>query len=97
LALVAAGMDGIERELDPGEPLNRDPADVDEAQLAARGIERLPSTLAAALDAFAADDVLRAAMGEALFGSYLEVKRSEWTMSADDDGEWESDYLDRAF
>ena len=97
LALVAAGMDGIERELDPGEPLNRDPADVDESQLAARGIERLPSTLAAALDAFAEDDVLRSAMGEALFGSYLEVKRSEWAMSADGDGEWESDYLDRSF
>jgi len=97
LALVAAGMDGIERELDPGEPLNRDPMTLDESERAARGIERLPSTLADALDALADDDVLRSAMGEALLGSYLEVKRSEWAMSTDDDGKWESDYLDRAF
>jgi len=97
LALVAAGLDGIERGLDPGEPLNRDPGALTDHERAARGIERLPTTLAEALDALEADDVIAAAMGEELFGSYLEVKRSEWELSTDEDGEWESDYLDRAF
>ncbi|MFB6195258.1 MAG: gamma-glutamylputrescine synthetase [Haloplanus sp.] len=97
LALVAAGMDGIERSLDPGEPLNRDPDTLDEAERASRGIERLPTTLDEALDALEADETLASVLGEDLFGSYLEVKRSEWAASADEEGEWESDYLDRAF
>jgi glutamine synthetase len=97
LALVAAGLDGIKRGLDPGTPLNRDPGTLSDAERAAEGIDRLPTTLAEALDALEADDTLAAALGEELFGSYLEVKRSEWAGSTDDDGEWESDYLDRAF
>jgi glutamine synthetase len=97
LALVAAGLDGIERGLDPGEPLNRDPGTLSDAERAERGIERLPTTLAEALDALEADDTLAAAMGAELHGSYLEVKRSEWDQSTNEDGEWESGYLDRAF
>ncbi|MFB6102519.1 MAG: hypothetical protein ABEJ73_08120 [Haloplanus sp.] len=49
------------------------------------------------IDALEADDAIAQAMGEDLFGSYLEVKRSEWAASTDEDGEWESDYLERAF
>jgi glutamine synthetase len=97
LALVAAGLDGIERGLDPGEPLNRDPGTLSADERASRGIERLPTSLAEALDALEADDAIAAAMGEELHGSYLEVKRSEWEGSTDEDGEWEADYLDRAF
>jgi len=97
LALVAAGLDGIERGLDPGTPLNRDPGTLTDEERAAQGVERLPTTLAEALDALEADDAIAAAFGEELFGSYLEVKRSEWAQSTDEDGEWESAYLDRAF
>jgi glutamine synthetase len=97
LALVAAGLDGIERGLDPGAPLNRDPGTLSDEERAAQGIERLPTTLDEALDALEADDAIAAAMGGELFGSYLEVKRSEWAQSTDEDGEWDSDYLGRAF
>jgi glutamine synthetase len=96
LGLVAAGLDGIDRELDPGEPLNRDPAGVDDDDLRTRGIERLPESLPEALDALEADDALASALGEPLHGSFLEVKRSEWAQSTGD-GEVESDYLDRGF
>jgi glutamine synthetase len=96
LGLLAAGIDGMERELDPGEPLNQDPSGVDDADLEARGIERLPESLSEALDAFEADDVLADALGEALHGSFLEVKRSEWTQSTED-GEVDTDYLARSF
>jgi len=96
LGLVAAGLDGIERALDPGEPLNCDPGTLDEDELDDRGIERLPTTLADALDALEADDVLAEAMGEPLHRSYLEVKHSEWEQSTED-GEWDASYLDRAF
>ncbi len=96
LGLVAAGLDGIDRELDPGEPLNRDPTGVDDDDLRARGIERLPESLPEALDALEADNALASALGEPLHGSFLEVKRSEWAQSTED-GEVESDYLDRGF
>jgi len=97
LGLVAAGVDGIERELAPGEPLDEDPGNLSDDERADRGIERLPTTLADAVDALEADDVLAEAMGEPLFESYLEVKRSEWEQSTDEDGEWDASYLDRAF
>jgi glutamine synthetase len=96
LGLLAAGIDGIDREIDPGEPLDRDPSGIDDDALADRGIERLPDSLAAALDALESDDVLAAALGEPLHRSYLEVKRSEWEQSTED-GEWESAYLARSF
>ena len=96
LGLLAAGFDGIERELDPGDPLNQDPGGVDESELDARGIHRLPESLSGALDALEADEVLADALGEPLHGSFLEVKRSEWAQSTED-GEWETDYLARSF
>ena len=96
LGLLAAGLDGIDRELDPGEPLNRDPGGVDDTDLEARGIERLPASLSEALDAFEADSVLAEALGEPLHGSFLEVKRSEWDHSTAD-GDVDTDYLGRSF
>ena len=97
LGLLAAGLDGVDRELDPGEPLDRDPADLSDEERESQGIERLPATLKEAVDALAADDLLREAMGDPLFESYVEVKRSEWEQSTNDEGEWESEYLARGF
>ena len=97
LGLLAAGMDGVERDLDPGEPLQQDPGALSDGERADRGIDRLPASLDEALDAFADCDVLRDALGGTLHQSYLEVKRSEWEASTDEDGEWEADYLLRAF
>jgi len=76
--------------------LDEDPGARSEDDLAARGIDRLPATLTAALDALEGDDAIAAAMGDPLHGSYLDVTRSEWAQSTDD-GEWEAEYLDRAF
>jgi len=97
LGLLAAGMDGVDRNLDPGEPLQRDPAALSDEERADRGIERLPASLDEALDAVEDSDLLRDALGETLHQSYLEVKRSEWEASTDGDDEWEADYLLRAF
>ena len=96
LGLLAAGFDGIDRELDPGEPLNRDPGSVDETELRGRDVERLPESLSAALDALEADEVLADALGEPLHGSFIEVKRSECAQSTED-GEVDTDYLARSF
>jgi glutamine synthetase len=84
--LVAAGIAGVERELEPPEPLEVDPATVPEAERERRGIRRLPATQQEALDALEADAVLMGALGSVLAGSYLAVRRSEWdAYSAGDD------------
>jgi glutamine synthetase len=76
--LIAAGLDGLERGLEPPEPVEVDPATIADDDRARRGILRLPATQAEALDALEADDVLVGALGPALAESYVAVRRSEW-------------------
>jgi glutamine synthetase len=76
--LIAAGLDGVERELVPPSPITVDPATLSDEERDAGAIERYPTTLAGALDRLEADDVLQAALGAPLAGSYLAVRHSEW-------------------
>ncbi len=81
--LIAAGLDGIRRSLDPGDPVDVDPGNLSDEERARRGIKRLPETLDAALDALEADAVLTGALGPLLTSSYLAVKRLESSFFAD--------------
>ena len=76
--LIAAGLDGLERRLEPPAPVEVDPATWSEEERAARGIDRMPANQGEALDALAADGLLLGALGTDLAGSYLAVRRSEW-------------------
>ena len=76
-ALLAAGLDGIERRLDPGAPLFVDPGAMSEEERERLNIARLPTTLSEALAALERDAVLTAALGPLLATSYLAVKRQE--------------------
>ncbi|MBV8710260.1 MAG: glutamine synthetase [Solirubrobacterales bacterium] len=83
--LIAAGLDGLERGLEPPEPVEVDPATLSDDERTARAIDRLPASQAEALDALAADGLLLGALGTELADSYLAVRRSEWeTYSAGD-------------
>jgi glutamine synthetase len=84
--LIAAGLDGLARGLEPPDPVEVDPATIDADERDARGIRRLPTTQEEALDALAADSALTGALGPVLTASYLAVRRSEWeTYSAEDE------------
>ncbi|MFQ5973464.1 MAG: glutamine synthetase family protein, partial [Alphaproteobacteria bacterium] len=83
--LIAAGLDGVARQLDPGQVTLIDPANYSAEEQAARGIERYPTTLDAALDALEQDEVLMDALGSDLSRSYLTVKRSEYAAFAAED------------
>ncbi|HEU5476876.1 MAG TPA: glutamine synthetase family protein [Gaiellaceae bacterium] len=76
--LIAAGLDGLERNLEPPDPVEVDPVTIPEEEREAREIRRLPTTQEEALDALEADEILTAALGPVLGGSYLVVRRSEW-------------------
>ncbi|HLI41612.1 MAG TPA: glutamine synthetase family protein [Streptosporangiaceae bacterium] len=85
-AFIHAGLDGIRGKLDPGEPVNVDPATLSDAERAHGGTHRLPASLNAALDALAADELLMDALGPLRSTAYLAVKRSEaahFAMSTD--------------
>jgi glutamine synthetase len=92
VAVLAAGRDGIERELDPGAPLKSDPTEISAVERAERGIERYPETLAGALDALETDDVLRDALGAPLHESYLAVKRYLWQQYNGSVTDWELEH-----
>ena len=76
-ALIAAGLDGIRREVDPGEPVDVDPGDLTDEERERRGIKRLPDSLDDALDALRSDDSLTGALGPVLSSAYVSVKRLE--------------------
>ena len=74
---IYAGIDGIRRSLDPGEPLSVDPATLSSSERTRLAVRRLPSSLAEALDALEADSLLMSALGPLRSTAYLAVKRSE--------------------
>jgi glutamine synthetase len=83
--LIAAGLDGLERGLEPPPSVEVDPATIPEDERMRRGIVRLPATQQEALDALEADPVLMTALGPKLAESYLAVRRSEWTAYSEGD------------
>lgn len=88
-ALIAAGMDGVERQLDPGVPHNINLYDLSEAELKEKGIGVLPQNLNEALDALAANTVLREKMGSEIVDEFIKVKRMEWIEYSRHVSDWE--------
>ena len=77
-AVIAAGLDGVDRKLDPGEPHNFNHYDLDEAELRSRGIKTLPQSLPEALDALQADKLFHATLGAEFVAEFIRLKRMEW-------------------
>ena len=88
-ALIAAGLDGIERELEPGEPCAQDPARMTAEELSRSRVRPLPTSMAAALDELEKDDVLLGGLGDLLARCYLGIRRSEEAAFSAEDEEFE--------
>jgi glutamine synthetase len=78
LAILAAGLDGVAKEMDPGEPNNTDLYEWSGVDLRKAGIGILPQNLNEALDALEADDVLCEGIGADLAREFIRLKRMEW-------------------
>jgi glutamine synthetase len=89
-ALIAAGLDGIERGLDPGPARNINLYELSAAQLAEQGIKLLPQNLLEAIEALESDPVIQAGLGEDLAREFVRLKRMEWTEYARHVSDWES-------
>jgi glutamine synthetase len=88
-ATVAAGLDGIDRGLEPGEPHNFNHYTASDDELRRRGIAVLPQSLTEALDALQADVLFADALGPEFIGEFLRLKRMEWVEYARHVSDWE--------
>jgi glutamine synthetase len=99
-AVLAAGLDGIENRIDPGEPNTENLYAVPYEELRSRGLETLPTNLLNATLELEHDDVLRRALGrgrgEDYVDYYIRVKRDEWNRYHEQVTPWEiNEYLTR--
>jgi len=95
-AMLACGLDGIERELECGEPVNRNIFDMSQREKRRLKIVQLPANLDEALGFLEKDAVLRSALGDHIFDHFIFNKRTEWAGYIKEIHRWELDrYLDR--
>lgn len=93
--MIAAGLDGIERKLDPGEPVNENVYEFTAQELKKRKIKVLPQNLNEALDALEGDSVLCNGLGNDVAQEFLRLKRMEWVEYQRHVSQWEIDrYLE---
>jgi len=98
--VLAAGLDGIENKLDPGDPNSGNMYTTSEDELKKRGVELLPGNLLDATRELEQDDVIRQALGrgkdEDYADYYIRVKRDEWRSYHEQVTPWEiKEYLTR--
>jgi glutamine synthetase len=76
---VAAGLDGMDRQTDPGAPWNENLYElVDGRAVSERVPDRLPRTLIEALDAFRDDPLVAEVYGAEFQEIFLKQKTGEW-------------------
>jgi glutamine synthetase len=87
--LVAAGLRGIQNEMDPGEPVDFDVSQASEFQLKERGITWVPRSLQEAVNCLAEDSVLAQTIGRTIWEEFIKIKRTEWEKYSRYVSEWE--------
>jgi len=87
--LIAAGLDGIDRQLDPGPACNEDLFALPVPEIHRRGIQILPQNLGEAVTALRADTTLRAFLGEASTDEFAGMKHAEWISYSRHVSDWE--------
>ena len=88
-AVIAAGLDGVARELDPGKGHADNLYDYSPAQLKAAGIGILPQNLNEAVRALEADTVICEALGAELAQEFITLKDMEWIEYSRHVSDWE--------
>ena len=87
--MIAAGLDGVERGLKLGDPVEESLFEMDAATIAAKGIRELPGTLGEAIDELEADSVITEALGDHVLSHFVEAKRAEWDEYRGQVTDWE--------
>ncbi|UPW01489.1 type I glutamate--ammonia ligase [Halorussus gelatinilyticus] len=94
--VIKAGLDGIENDADPGEPVREDIYEFDEEKRDEYGITTLPGSLDTALEALEEDDVVREALGDHVTEKFVEAKRADYADYKTHVSSWEKEkYLEK--
>jgi len=75
---LAAGLDGVERELEAPPEVAENIYGMSKADRAERGILNLPGSLEEAIVSYKADPMIREVLGEHVYRQYLSGKETEW-------------------
>ena len=90
--LLKAFEDGIDNDIDPGKPENRN---IYQAMEAGKEVKKLPMSLGEALDALAEDEVIKSSMPDEMYKIYHWYKNDEWEKFMHTTTEWDLEmYLD---
>jgi glutamine synthetase len=89
--VLAAGLDGIEQRLDPGEPHTENMYVKTPKELKKLGVGYLPRSLEQALDAFEADSLPTEVFGKSMRDVWLDYKRNEWLSFGFHVTDWEKE------
>jgi len=76
--LLMAGLDGIRKKSDPGDPVDEDVYKLSPERRRALGIRELPTTLKDALDEMKSDEVIHQTLGSHVFDAFIEYKTNDW-------------------
>lgn len=76
--LLAAGLDGIDKQMQLGEPTSDDVWELTDGERQAMGIQPLPRSLDEALKIMEKSDFVADVLGEHAFGYFLDNKHQEW-------------------
>lgn len=88
-AVIAAGLDGVEKELMPGEQHKENLYDYSLEEIAQQGIGILPQNLGEAMTALEQDPVICAGLGDKLSKEFIALKRMEWVDYSRHVSDWE--------
>jgi glutamine synthetase len=88
-AMLAAGIDGIEKEMTLADPVEESLYAMDAERIVEKGITELPGSLGEALDEMEKDTVIAEALGDHVFSRYVEAKREEWDEYRTQVTQWE--------
>ena len=89
IAIIAAGMDGIERELTLPRPVKSNIYTLTPEQREKENIKELPGNLFQALGFLEKDAVIKNALGVHIFNHFLELKRAEWLRYSTQVTDWD--------
>jgi glutamine synthetase len=88
---LAAGLDGLEKEIDPGPPVDTNVWELSEEERSRYQMESLPANLGEAIVDMEKDDLIRETLGEHLFKNYVHAKKQEWAEYIAQVTRWELD------
>ncbi len=89
---LAAGLDGIEHQIDPPESADGNIYAMTEEQRAAQGIECLPGSLIEAIHGLEEDALICEALGSHICRNYIQAKKAEWNDYCSAVSSWEMDH-----